>query len=328
MIRVTFLGTCAARPTVRRNVSALALQREGDLMLVDCGEGTQRQMMRFQTGFAVRDIFITHLHADHFLGLTGLLRTMALQGRTDPLRIFGPAGSERVLRRAVGLGVDRVSFPVHVSELAHGEAVRRDRYRIEALAVRHGTPANGYALVEDDRLGRFDVQRARELGVPEGPLFGRLHRGEAVEVEGRTVRPDDVVGPPRPGRRVVISGDTEPCDAVIEAARGAALLIHEATFGADEADRARQTHHATARDAADVAVRAHARRLILTHISARYSDDPGPLEQEARALYPAAVVAHDGLVVELPYEDGDAGGTDGTAHAAAAPPPGRPMEDA
>jgi ribonuclease Z len=301
MLRVTLLGTAAARPTTGRNVSALTVQREGELVLFDCGEGTQRQMMRFGTGFAVRSIFITHVHADHFLGLTGLLRTMALQGRTDPIYLYGPPRSGRILRDAVNLGVERVPFPVKIAELAAGEHVAYRGWRVEAFAVSHRTSAVGWALREDDRLGRFDVERARELGVPEGPLFGRLHRGESVEVDGRIIGPDDVVGPARPGRSFVYTGDTAPAASVLEAARGADLLVHDATFLEDEAERARETGHTTALGAARLAREAGVRRLLLTHISARYAEVPHLLEEEARRAFAGARVARDGLVVEVPF---------------------------
>ncbi len=310
MIRLTFLGTAASRPTVGRNVSGLAVQREGSLFLFDCGEGTQRQMMRYGTGFAVEGIFVTHVHADHFLGLTGLLRTMALQGRTEPLTIHGPPGSAPTLRAAVALGVDRVSFPVEVEEAHPGDALRREDFHIEAFEVDHGTSAVGWALVEEPRLGRFDVEAARALGVPEGPLFGELHRGRPVTVDGREVRPENVVGPARPGRRVAYTGDTRPAQGTVAAARDADALIHEATFAEEERDRARETYHSTAAQAAGVARDAGAHRLYLTHLSARYSEDASTLRTEARAVFPGARVARDGLVVELPYrteDDGEAG---------------------
>lgn len=306
MIRVTFLGTAAARPTVGRNVSSIALQRDGELMLLDCGEGTQRQMMRYGTGFGVGAIFVTHLHADHFLGLIGLLRTLSLQGRTEPMEVYGPRGSRKTLQQAIHLGVERVRFPVEIIELRDGDRVEREEYDVVAFQARHGTRAVGYALKEHDRLGRFDVEKARALGVPEGPLFGRLHRGETVDVDGRTIRPEEVVGPPRAGRSVVYTGDTLPSDTVREVARTADLLIHDATFGAEEAERARDTRHSTAREAAEVARDAGARRLILTHLSARYADDPDQLEAEAREVFPGARVAYDGLSLEIPYADPDA----------------------
>jgi ribonuclease Z len=302
-MRVTFLGTAASRPTVARNVSSLMINRAGELLLFDCGEGTQRQMMRYGTGFSVNDVFLTHMHADHFLGVIGLLRTMGLQGREEPIRLWGPEGSRQLLTEAVNLGVDRVGFPVEITELAGDAQVKRDGYQIVAFRAMHGGRAIGYALIEDERLGRFNLDRARELGVPEGPLFGRLHRGETVEVDGRTIRPDDVVGAARPGRRFVYTGDTRPCDATIIIARSADLLVHDATFGEDEAERARATGHSTAREAADVARQSDVLRLVLTHVSSRYADDPRLLEREARDVFPKSTVAYDGLEIEIPFRD-------------------------
>jgi len=289
---------------VERSVSALALVREGETLLFECGEGTQRQMMRYGVGFAVSDVFFSHFHADHFLGIIGLVRTLGLQGRTDPMRLFGPRGAKRLLTSAMNLGVERVPFEVEVVELEPGVALHRGDYDLLTFAADHGANALGYVLVEKDRLGKFDPARAKELGVPEGPLWGRLQRGETVTLDdGRTVAPDTIVGAPRPGRKVVYSGDSRPCPATIEAAIGADLLVHEATFGAEEADRARETDHATAREAAEVARMAKVRRLVLTHVSARYSRDSGPLLEEARAVFPETVVARDGMEVEVGYRE-------------------------
>ncbi|MGQ0560532.1 MAG: ribonuclease Z [Gemmatimonadota bacterium] len=304
-MRVTFLGTAASRPTVGRNVSSLLIAREGELLMFDCGEGTQRQMMRFGTGFTVNDIFFTHMHADHFLGVIGLLRTMGLQGREDPMHLWGPEGAGDILHEAVHLGVERVPFEIIIHEVEPATVIDRGAYDVVAYRTQHGIRSLGYALIEHERLGRFHPDRARELGVPEGPLFGQLHRGEAVEVAGRTIRPEDVVGPSRPGRRVVYTGDSRPCKATIEIARSADLLVHDATFGEEEAERAGATGHSTAREAAEVAQKAGAVKLALTHLSARYADDPRSLEREARHVFRETVTAHDGMRLEVPFKDAD-----------------------
>jgi len=303
MIRVTFLGTAASRPTVGRNVSALTIAREGETLMFDCGEGTQRQMMRFATGFAINDIFFTHMHADHFLGVIGLLRTMGLQAREEPIRLWAPEGGRQILHEAVHLGVERVPFEIQINELAAGDVVKRNGYGIFAYRTHHGIRSLGYALIEDERLGRFNPEFARELGVPEGPLFGKLHRGEDIELDGRVIRAADLVGPPRPGRRIVYTGDTRPCRATADIAERADLLIHDATFAEEEASRASETGHSTAREAALMAKRAGVLRLALTHISSRYAEDPRALEREAREIFPATVVASDGMVVEVPFRE-------------------------
>ena len=302
MLTATFLGTGAACPSVDRNVSGLAVVREGETLLFDCGEGTQRQMMRYGVGFSFREIFFTHYHADHMLGVTGLLRTMGLQDRTAPVTLYGPKGAERILGAAVGLGVERSRFPVEIVEVRAGDRLRRDEYDLIAFESDHRVDTIGWALVEHDRLGRFDPERARAMGIPEGPLWGRIHKGQAVTLEdGRVVTPAELVGPARAGRTLVYSGDTRPTGTVIDAARGADLLIHEATFGDDEVVRAGETGHSTARQAATVARDAGVRRLVLTHISPRYSRDAPELLSEARSVFPESVIARDGMAVEVPF---------------------------
>lgn len=273
--------------------------------MFDCGEGTQRQMMRYGCSFALADIFITHSHGDHILGLTGLLRTMQLQDHSAPMRIWCPVGAAKVLRQCLTLGGERIVFPVNVTELAPNHAIDRGDYAIHTFKVDHrGVNCLGYALVEKDRLGRFDPEKARELGIPEGPLWGRIHRGEAVTLDdGRTIPPSELVGAKRRGRRIVITGDTRPCESTVEAANDADLLIHEATFAEEEAERAHETGHSTARQAAQVALAARARKLVLTHISARYSRDTETLEREAREVFPRTRVARDGMEIELPLSD-------------------------
>lgn len=302
-LALRLLGTAASRPTIERNVASVAIVREGETLLFDCGEGTQRQMMRYGVSFGLADIFFTHFHADHVIGVIGLMRTMSLQGRTDPLRLWGPKGAARMLKRAEDFGMDRLSFPLEIAELEPGERVSRRDYAIVPFPVDHrGARAVGYALVEDDRKGRFNPDLARELGVPEGPMWGEIHRGRAVTLgDGRVIEPSVLVGQPRPGRRIVLTGDTRPCDATIEAARGADLLVHEATFGDEEQARAVETGHSTAREAAEVAAAAGVGSLLLMHFSARYSRDAGELGREAREVFPGAVVGKDGMEVEIPY---------------------------
>jgi ribonuclease Z len=303
-LALRLLGTSASRPTVERNVSSIAVVREGETMLFDCGEGTQRQMMRYGVSFSLRDIFFTHFHADHLIGVVGLLRTMALQGRSDPLRLWGPRGATRTIRRAEEFGMDRLSFPLEVMELEPGQCVNRGDYEILPFPADHrGARALGYALVEHDRKGRFNPELARELGIPEGPLWGEIHRGRSVTLDGgRVIEPEVLVGPARPGRRVVVTGDTRPSPATVEAARGADLLVHEATFGDEEAERAVETGHSTAREAAQVARDAGVSTLLLTHFSARYSRDASDLGREAREVFAATLVGKDGMEVEVAYK--------------------------
>ena len=304
MLTATFLGTGAATPTVDRNVAGLAVQREGETILFDCGEGNQRQMMRYGVGFSFTEIFFTHYHADHILGVTGLLRTMGLQDRTAPVSLYGPRGAQRILGAAIALGIERNKFPVEINEVKPGDRLRREQYDIVVFETEHRPDTIGFALAEHTRLGRFNPERARELGIPEGPLWGRLHKGETIVLEdGRSVAPADLVGAPRRGRTLVYSGDTRPSLAVVEAARGADLLIHEATFGSDELERAKETGHSTAAEAARVAVEAGVRRLVLTHISPRYTRDAPELLAEARAIFPETVVARDGLTVDVPFAE-------------------------
>lgn len=304
MLSLTFLGTGAACPTVDRNVASLAIHREGEMLLFDCGEGTQRQMMRYGSGFSFREIFFTHFHADHFLGLTGLLRTMALLDRQDPVTLYGPKGAAKWLGQAIALGMERPRFKVEVVELKGGEALKREDYDILPFPVEHRAEAVGYALIEHRRLGRFNPERAREFGIPEGPMWGKLHKGETVTLpDGRKVGPADLVGASRAGRKIIYTGDTKPCAATIEAAKGADLLVHEATFGEDERARAAETGHSTAKQAAEVARKAGVKRLVLTHISARYSREAPELVDEARAIFPNVEVARDGMTVEVPFAE-------------------------
>lgn len=302
MLRLTFLGTSAAQPTIQRNLTGLAVRRDRELFLVDCGEGTQRQMIRFGTGFDVAAICFTHFHADHYLGAIGFLRTLSMAGREAPLDLYGPRPAKRLLPTMLFTGTDTLAFEVRIHEVAPGEGVRRDGCVLLPFATDHRTPSVGWALVEDDRPGRFHPDRARALGIPEGPMFGALQRGHAVTLpDGRTVHPEEVVDAHRPGRRLVVTGDTRPCRGTAEAAAGADLLVHDCTFGDPEQARAEETMHSTAREAARVAREAGARRLVLTHLSTRYDREFEPLVAQAREEFPGPVeVASDGLVIEVP----------------------------
>lgn len=304
-LSLRLLGTSASRPTVERNVASLAIVREGETLLFDCGEGTQRQMMRYGVSFGLSDIFFTHFHADHVIGVIGLMRTMSLQGRTDLLRLWGPRGAIRTIKRAEDFGMDRLTFAIEVAELEPGQRIERKDYAITAFGVDHrGARAVGYSLAEHERKGRFNPDLARELGVPEGPMWGEIHRGRPVTLDdGRVIDPSMLVGAPRPGRRVVLTGDTRPCGATVDAARGADLLVHEATFGDEEHERAVETGHSTAREAAAVARDAGVETLLLTHFSARYSRDASELGREARELFGRTIVGKDGTEVEVAYRD-------------------------
>ena len=292
-------------PTAKRALPATLVRRGGERLLFDCGEGTQRQLLRSDVGLVELDeIFLTHFHADHYLGLPGMLKTFALRGRELRLTIYGPRGVGDLLgslRTIFG----RLPYSVSAVELEPGDDLARGDYRIAAFAVDHGVNAIGYALVEDERPGRFDVDVADRLGVPAGRERGILQRGEPVTLaDGRTVAPDEVLGAPRAGRKVVLSGDTAPAASVVEAAVGADVLVHEATFLADERARARETSHSTAGEAALVGQEAGVRLLALTHVSTRYFGHQ--VVEEATQVFATTVVPRDFDVIAIPFpERGD-----------------------
>ena len=299
---VVFLGTSGSMPTARRALPATLVRRGGERLLFDCSEGTQRQLLRSDVGLVdLEEIFLTHYHADHYLGLPGMLKTFALRGREIPLTIYGPRGLEELigtLRRVFG----RLTYEVNLVELEAGRRLGRGGYDIEAFAVDHGVTAVGYALVEAARPGRFDVEVADRLGVPSGRERGVLQRGESVTLaDGRIVEPDDVLGDPRAGRKIVLTGDTAPAASVVEAAAGADLLVHEATFLADERARARETSHSTAGEAALVAQEARVKLLALTHVSTRYFAHQ--VVEEATQLFSATVVPRDFDLVTIPFPE-------------------------
>lgn len=300
---LVFLGTSASMPTARRAPAALLVRRGGERLLFDCAEGTQRQLQRSVVGLPeIEEIFLTHLHADHVLGLPGMLKTFALRGREDlGLTVHGPRGTRELfgyLKPFLG----RLPYALRIVELAPGDVLERGEYRVEVFAVDHGVSAIGYALVEEDRPGRFDVDAADALGVPPGPARGILQAGDPVTLpDGSVVTPDEVLGPARPGRKIAITGDTAPAPSVIQAAHRADLLVHEATFGEEDKERARETLHATATEAAQVAKLADVKLLALTHVSPRYAG--GEIAREARGIFPATVVPRDFDTIEVPFPE-------------------------
>ena len=293
---VLFLGTAGSSPSPRRGLPATLVRRGGDRLLVDCGEGTQRQLMQSVGLVELEELFITHFHADHVLGLPGMLKTFVLRQRERELVVYGPRGLGRLFELLSPV-IGRLTFRVQLVELSANDELERDGYRIAAFDVDHGGPGLGYAIVEAPRPGEFDPIRARELGVQPGPDFGRLQSGE--EVGG--VRPDQVMGEPRRGRKIVLTGDTAPCEMTRLVAWEADLLVHEATFMEEDAERAAETRHSTAAQAAELAAAADVRMLALTHISPRYSG--GQVRDEARAAFENVIVPRDFDRVEVPFPE-------------------------
>jgi ribonuclease Z len=299
---IVFLGTSGSMPTAQRAPTAILVRRGGDRLLFDCAEGTQRQLLRSAVGLIeLREVFLTHYHADHYLGLPGMLKTFALRGRTLPITVYGPPGLVELfgaLKRIFG----KLTYELELAVVQPGEVLERGEYALATFPVDHGVPAMGWALVEHPRPGRFDPEAADALGIPVGPERGALQRGESVTLpDGRTITPDTVVGPPRAGRKLVLAADTAPSRSVVEAAHGAEVLVHEATFCEEERERARDTLHSTAADAAEIAREAEVGLLALTHLSNRYF---GPeVADEARAIFPDTVVPKDFDVIELPFAE-------------------------
>jgi ribonuclease Z len=307
-LQVYFLGTAGAMPTPNRNPSCVLIRRGSDTLLFDCGEGAQQQMMRAKTGFLVQGIFISHWHADHFLGIFGLVQSMSFMGRTDPLPIYGPEGCHEFVQNVRQLFRHQIRFPLQSVLMKPYETVPFHGYLVQALPGHHGTPSLGYVLAEDTRPGRFDRERAIALGVPPGPLFGRLQAGEILEVTraGKPVQihPGDVMGPPRPGRKIVYSGDTRPMYREWgDTACDADLLIHDATFADTEAERAREVYHSTAGEAGEAALFLRVSALALIHISSRYTSTGNHIK-DAKNYFSGSVVAPSDLtVLDIAFRD-------------------------
>jgi ribonuclease Z len=291
-MRVTFLGTAGSWPTKERSASAIALDTDQELLLLDCGEGAQRQFFQSSASFMrVRRIFLTHFHGDHFLGLPGLIQSMSLNNRTEPMDIYGPPDADEMVGRALKMGYFTLRFPVTVHSLQPGETVELEGYSVRTARADHPVPALAYRVEEGPKRGRFNGELAHSLGI-RGRDFARLEEGQAVRVGDRLVEPSEVMGPPRPGRSVVYSGDTAPSDDVRRLAHRATLLIHESTVGQEIEEEANQWGHSSARQAAELARAAEVGLLYLTHFSSRYKELE-PLEAEARVLFPGSHAAHD-----------------------------------
>jgi ribonuclease Z len=293
---VLFIGTAGSAPTARRSLPATIVRRGGDRLLFDCGEGTQRQLLKSIGLVELEDVFITHFHADHWLGLPGMLKTFSLRGRDRALTVHGPPGLRALFDSMRGV-IGKTTYPLKLVELEPGQELERDGYLIAPFAVEHRVTAYGYAVVEHERPGRFDEAKARELGVTPGPDYGRLQRGEAVG----DVKPEQVLGPARRGRKVVLTGDTAPCEMTRAVAHAADLLVHEATFIEEDAERAAETSHSTALAAARLAADSEVKMLALTHVSPRYSG--GELRDEARSAFANAIVPRDFDSVEIPLPE-------------------------
>ncbi len=304
---VTFLGTSGAVPTSQRNTSAVFLRREGERFLFDCGEGTQRQMIRFSTGFAISHVFVSHLHGDHVLGIPGLLQTLDFNDREAPLAIHVPAEGRAAMRELLEIPGTNPAFPVRINGVQGGDiAVDGDGFDVRAFETTHNVQSVGYVLEEDKRKGRFDRERAEELGVPVGPKFHQLHEGESVQLDdGTVVRSEQVVGEPRPGRTVVYTGDTRPTSTTTQAASDAELLIHDGTFADADSERAERTGHSTVREAAVVGNDAGVERLALIHISSRYAGETASLEREAQDVFGGqrVCIPDDGDSVDIPFPE-------------------------
>src|SRR5205807_168751 len=289
-------------PTAQRAPAALLVRRGGARLLFDCAEGTQRQLLRSSVGLVeLPEVFVTHFHADHVLGLPGMFKTFSLRGRELPLDVYGPRGLVDLLGSLKHV-VGRLTYEVRLVELDPGDVLERDGYRLATFEVSHGVRALGWSLIEATRPGRFDVEEANALGIPNGPERGALQQGEPVTLaDGRTVTPEQVLGPPRPGRKLVVTGDTSPSEGIVEAAWGADVLVTEATFSDEERGRAEETMHQTATQAAEIARRANVGLLALTHLSSRYF---GPeIAKEAREIFPETVVPRDFDLVEVPFAE-------------------------
>ena len=305
MLKIIFLGTGGALPSKERNPSAVMVNREGELLLFDCGEGAQQQMMRAKTGMVkISSIFLSHFHGDHILGLPGLLQTMAFFEREEELTVYGPNGIYEIMDAFKKLGTHKLKYPLKVVELAPGDVVQKEEYIIKAVRADHDTPALGFVLEENKRAGRFNREKAIELGVRPGPDFARLHRGEDITLkDGTIVYSKDVVGPKRPGRKIAYSGDTRESDVFFFEAQGSDVLIHEATFTSALKENAYEWGHSTAKGVAEMSKKYNIKKLVLTHISPRFNEEEDVVLEDAKSEFENVILAEDLMEIDVENRD-------------------------
>ena len=300
-MRIVFLGTGGTYPSKIRNVTSIAIQLPGEVVMFDCGEGTQRQLMSSSVSFMkISKIFISHLHADHFLGLPGLIQSMSLNGREDDLTVFGPTGTAKNVRMMLNLGYFKSGFKVISRDLRPGDLAECGEYRVRCGRAAHTIPALAYSIEEGSRAGKFNLAKAKKLRIPEGPLFRRLQQGKTITVDGRRITPSMVLGPPRPGRKIVYTGDTGPSKEIVTLAKGADVLIHDCTLDSSHVGLAKDFGHSTAAQAARIAKSAKVGTLFLVHMSPRY-EETSILEKEARGVFGNSIAAKDLMEFAVPY---------------------------
>jgi ribonuclease Z len=299
-LSVIFLGTSGSWPTINRNVTSIAIKRGSEVILFDCGEGTQRQFQKSKLSYMqISKIFITHFHGDHFLGIPGLIQTMQLNNREKPLHIYGPKGMKKLVSQLLSLGYFKPNYKIFAYEVYDGDVLEFEEYKINVLRVDHNVLAVSYSLEEFLRPGKFDKQKALDLGIPEGPLFSKIQRSETIKLKnGETITPEQVLGEPRIGRKIVFSGDTKLDYRLIDFSKNADILIHDATFDSSFTDIAKEYGHSTASQAAEIAKKACVEKLFLTHISPRYNDYK-ILENEACKIFKNSSVVKDFQEIEI-----------------------------
>jgi len=298
-MRLVFLGTSAAQPTPERGLTCICLEKEGEILMFDAGEGAQISYLKSGLGWNKKmKIFVTHLHGDHCIGILGLLQTMTLQNRTEPMEIYGPDGIEEFIAANIKVLNFGLSFPVMITTVREGTVVNEKTYTINSCEADHSVTSYSYLFQEKDKPGRFFPDKAKELGVPEGELWHKLQTGQDIQVGDKIVKSSDVLGEKRPGKKIGISGDTRPTKKLEEFFKDCDYLSFDSTFSHELQDKALETYHSTAKEAADLAKKANVSNLILTHFSARYNDESVLLE-EAKTIHSSVIAAKDLLEIEI-----------------------------